>query len=200
MEVWAILNWLLQASDSNRVWYAYTQEKGGKKIRITGKIRQLLKCHIQFRHYGTYLETSQASHIRGQNLHQVIDQSLLRKIWKPPVECSKLSHMVRMIKMLAEILATETVLTRRNQGTETNGKGTAVCKLCGIAGTVLQNPLRPFWFLRRLCTQVSFCFLGKALILTSAPSSMTRLLSEFITPMLMKHLKRHTSKGKICIK
>ena len=35
--------------------------------------------------------------------------------------------------MLAGILATETVLTRRNQGTVTNGKGTAVCKLCGLA-------------------------------------------------------------------
>ena len=102
-------------------------------MRITGKIRQMLKCHIQFRHYGTYLETSQASHIKGQNLHQVIDHSLLRKIWKPPVSCSKITHMVRLIKSLAGILATETVLTRRNQGTETNGKGTAVCKLCGIA-------------------------------------------------------------------
>ena len=55
---------LIQANDSTRVWYAYTQEKGGKKMRITGK---MLKCHIyiQFRHYGTYLETSQASHIKG---------------------------------------------------------------------------------------------------------------------------------------
>ena len=71
---------LIKAKDSTRVWYVYTQEKGGKKMRITGKLRQMLKYHIQFRHYGTYLETSQASHIRGQNLHQVIDQSLLRKI------------------------------------------------------------------------------------------------------------------------
>ena len=39
---------LIQAKDSTRVWYAYTQEKGGKKMRITGKIRQMLKCHIQF--------------------------------------------------------------------------------------------------------------------------------------------------------
>ena len=39
---------LIQASDSTRVWYAYTQEKGGKKVRITGKIRQMLKCHISF--------------------------------------------------------------------------------------------------------------------------------------------------------
>ena len=38
-----------------------------------------------------------------------------------------------MSKTLAGILATETALTRRNQGTETNGKGTAVCKLCGLA-------------------------------------------------------------------
>ena len=133
---------LIPARDSNRVWYAYTQEKGGKKMRVIGKIRQMLKyhmsTHIQFRHSGTYLETSQASHIRGQNLHQVIDQSLLRKIWKPPVStvyrrCSKITHMVRMSKTLAGILATETALTRRNQGTEINGKGSAVCKLCGIA-------------------------------------------------------------------
>ena len=41
--------------------------------------------------------------------------------------------MVRMTKTLAGILATETALTRRNQGTETNGKGAAICKLCGIA-------------------------------------------------------------------
>ena len=135
---------LIPARDSNRVWYAYTHAKGGKKMRLTGKLRQMLKDHIQHRHYCTYLETSQASHIRGQNLHQVVDQSLLRKIRKPPGSCSKITHMVRMIKTLAGILATETVLTRRNQGTETNGKGTAVCKLCGIAGTVLQNPLRPF--------------------------------------------------------
>ena len=72
-------------------------------MRITGKIRQMLKCHIQFRHYGTYLETSQASHIKGQNLHPVIDHSLLRKIWKPPVSCSKITHMVIMIKTLAGI-------------------------------------------------------------------------------------------------
>ena len=124
---------LIQAKDSTRVWYVYTQEKGGKKMRITGKLRQMLKCHIQFRHYGTYLETSQASHIKGQNLHQVIDHSLLRKLWKPPVSCSKITHMVKLSKLLAGILATETVLTRRNQGTETNGKGTAVCKLCGLA-------------------------------------------------------------------
>ena len=124
---------LIKAKDSTRVWYVYTQEKGGKKMRITGKLRQMLKCHIQFRHYGTYLETSQASHIKGQNLHQVIDHSLLRKLWKPPVSCSKITHMVRISKMLAGILATETALTRRNQGTETNGKGTAVCKLCGLA-------------------------------------------------------------------
>jgi len=124
---------LILARDSPRVWYAYTQEKGGKKMRITGKIRQMLKYYIQFRHYGTYMETTKASHIRGQNLHQVIDQSLLRKIWKPPVSCNKITHMVRLIKSLAGILATETVLTRRNHGTSTNGKGTAVCKLCGIA-------------------------------------------------------------------
>jgi hypothetical protein len=124
---------LILARDSPRVWYAYTQEKGGKKMRITGKIRQMLKYHIQFLHYGKYMETTQASHIRGQNLHQVIDQSLLRKIWKPPVSCNKITHMVRLIKSLAGIMATETVLTRRNHGTSINGKGTAICKLCGIA-------------------------------------------------------------------
>ena len=63
---------LIPARDSNRVWYAYTQAKGGKKMRLTGKLRQMLKGHIQHRHYCTYLETSQASHIRGQNLHQVL--------------------------------------------------------------------------------------------------------------------------------
>ena len=70
---------LIQASDSNRVCYAYTQEKGGKKMRITGKIRQMLKCHIQFRHYGTYLETSQAPHIRGQNPFLTKGGSVFRK-------------------------------------------------------------------------------------------------------------------------
>ncbi len=39
--------------------------------------------------------------------------------------------MVRMIKTLAGILATETVLTRRNHGTSsTNGNDAAICKLC----------------------------------------------------------------------
>jgi len=38
--------------------------------------------------------------------------------------------MVRMIKTLAGILATETVLTRRKHGTSTNGKDAAICKLC----------------------------------------------------------------------
>ena len=124
---------LLQPRGSKRVWYAYTQEKGGGKMRITGKLRQMLKQHIQSRHYHKYLETSQAKHIIGQNLHQVIDQSLLRKIWKPPGSCSKTTHMVRLIKTLAGILATETVLTRRNHGTSINGKDSAVCKLCGLA-------------------------------------------------------------------
>ena len=124
---------LLQPRGSKCVWYAYTQEKGGGKMRITGKLRQMLKQHIQSRHYYTYLETSQAKHIIGQNLHQVIDQSLLRKIWKPPGSCSKTTHMVRLIKTLAGILATETVLTRRNHGTSINGKDSAVCKLCGLA-------------------------------------------------------------------
>ena len=49
------------------------------------------------------------------------------------MSCNKITHLVILSKTLAGILATETVLTRRNQGTETNGKGTAVCKLCGIA-------------------------------------------------------------------
>jgi hypothetical protein len=35
-----------------------------------------------------------------------------------------------MIKTLAGILATETVLTRRNHGTSTNGNDAAICKLC----------------------------------------------------------------------
>ena len=37
---------LTPARDSNRVWYAYTQAKGGKKMRLTGKLRQMLKDHI----------------------------------------------------------------------------------------------------------------------------------------------------------
>ena len=49
---------------------------------------------------------------------------------KPPASCSKITHMVRMIKTLAGILATETVLTRRNHGTSTNGNDAAICKLC----------------------------------------------------------------------
>ena len=38
--------------------------------------------------------------------------------------------MVRLIKPLAGILATETVLTRRNHGTSANGNDMAICKLC----------------------------------------------------------------------
>ena len=34
---------LIPARDSNRVWYAYTQAKGGKKMRLTGFI---LKCFL----------------------------------------------------------------------------------------------------------------------------------------------------------
>ena len=94
----------------------------------------MLKNHIKYRHYYTYLETSQVSHINGQNLHHVmIDQSLLRKMCEPPDSCSKTKHMVRLIKTLAGILATETVLTPRNHGTSIDGNDTAVCKLCGIA-------------------------------------------------------------------
>jgi hypothetical protein len=121
---------LIPAIDSKRVWYAYTQAVGGKKMRITGNLRLMLKNHIKYRHYCTYLETTEASHIKGQNLHNVIDQSLLRKMCKPPASCSKITHMVRMIKTLAGILATETVLTRRNHGTSTNGNDAAICKLC----------------------------------------------------------------------
>ena len=121
---------LIPARDSKRVWYAYTQAVGGKKMRITGNLRLMLKNHIKYRHYYTYLETTEASHIQGQNLHNVIDQSLLRKMCKPPASCSKITHMVRMIKTLAGILATETVLTRRNHGTSTNGNDAAICKLC----------------------------------------------------------------------
>jgi len=121
---------LIPARDSKRVWYAYTQEIGGNKMRITGKLRLMLNNHIKYRHYYTYLETSQASHINGQNLHKVIDQSLLRKMWKAPATCSKTTHMVRLIKTQAGILATETVLKRRNHGTSLNGNDVAICKLC----------------------------------------------------------------------
>ena len=40
---------LIPTSDSKRVWYAYTQATGGRKnvMRITGKLRQMLKYHIQ---------------------------------------------------------------------------------------------------------------------------------------------------------
>jgi len=38
--------------------------------------------------------------------------------------------MVRLIKTLASILATETVLTRRNHGTAINGNNASICKLC----------------------------------------------------------------------
>jgi len=86
-------------------------------MRITDKPRQVLNCHIQFRHYSTYLEASQAPHIRGQKLHKVIDQSLLTKTRKSPGSCSKITHVVRLIKTLAGILATETAPTRRNHGT-----------------------------------------------------------------------------------
>ena len=49
---------LIPARDSNRVWsaYMYTQAKGGKKMRITGKLRQMLKYH-------NYLETTCTAHI-----------------------------------------------------------------------------------------------------------------------------------------
>jgi hypothetical protein len=121
---------LIPARDSKRVWYAYTQAIGGEKMRITGNLRQMLKTHIKQRHYYSYLEKTKASHIQGQNLHNVIDQSLLRKMCKPPDTCSTITHMVRMLKTLAGILATETVLTRRNHGTSTNGNDAAICKLC----------------------------------------------------------------------
>ena len=126
---------LKQLPGSKRIWYVYTQAQGGTKLRLTGKLRKMLNDHVRFRHHYKYLETSQASHITGQNLHSQIDQSLLRKIWKPPVTCSRLTHLVRWAKVLANMLATETVLTRRNQGTcsTTNGMDMALCKLCGIA-------------------------------------------------------------------
>ena len=38
--------------------------------------------------------------------------------------------MVRLIKTMAGILATETVLSRRNNGTSINGNAAAICKLC----------------------------------------------------------------------
>ena len=121
---------LIPAKGSKRVWYAYTQAPGGVKMRITGKLRLMLNNHITYRHHSKYLETSQASHIKGQKLHEVIDQSLLRKLWIPPVSCSKTTHMVRLIKTLAGILATETVLTRRSHGTAINGNNASICKLC----------------------------------------------------------------------
>ena len=88
------------------------------------------KNHIKYRHYYTYLEKTEASHIQGQNLHNVINHSPLRKMCEPPASCSQITHMVRMIKTLAGILATETVLTRRNHGTSTNGNDATICKLC----------------------------------------------------------------------
>jgi hypothetical protein len=113
-----------------RVWYTYTQEIDGEKMRITGNLRLMLRNHIKYRHYYTYLEKAEASHIQGHNLHNVTDQSTLRKICKPLASCSKITHMVRMIKTLAGIqLATETVLTRRNHGTSANGNDAAICKL-----------------------------------------------------------------------
>ena len=60
----------------------------------------------------------------------MIDQSFLRKMWKPPTSCSKTTHMVRLIKTLAGILATETALSRRNHGTSINGNDVALYKLC----------------------------------------------------------------------
>ena len=80
---------LIPAKGSKRVWYAYTQAPGGVKMRITGKLRLMLNNHITYRHHSKYLETSQASHIKGQKLHGVIDQSLLRKMWIPSASCSK---------------------------------------------------------------------------------------------------------------
>ena len=59
-------------------------------MRITGNLRLMLKNHIKHRHYYTYLEKTEASHIQGQNLHNVIDQSLLRKMCKP------LPHAVKL--------------------------------------------------------------------------------------------------------
>jgi len=79
---------LIPARDSKRVWYAYTQAIGGEKMRITGNLRQMLKTHIKQRHYYSYLEKTKASHIQGQNLHNVIDYSLLRKMCKPPATCT----------------------------------------------------------------------------------------------------------------
>ena len=115
------------------MWFVYTQGKGGQKLRITGKLREMLKSHIKFRQHSKYLETSQASHIIGQDLHLQIDHSLLKKIWKPAASCSTITARVRGIKILASILATETVLTRRNRGTSINGLDMTICKLCGEA-------------------------------------------------------------------
>ncbi len=91
----------------------------------------MLKNHVKYRHYYTHLEKTEAlnAHTKS-NLHNVIDQSFLRKMCKPPASCSKITHMVRIIKTLAGILATETVLTRRNHGTSANGNDAAIYKLC----------------------------------------------------------------------
>ena len=115
------------------MWFVYTQEKGGQKLRITGKLRTMLKSHLKFRHHYKYLETSKASHITGQGLHLLMDTSLLKKTWKPADSCSQTTARVRGIKILAGILATEAVLTRRNKGTSINGLDMAICKLCGAA-------------------------------------------------------------------
>ncbi len=81
---------LTPARDPKPVWYAYTQAIGGGKMPITGNRLMLKNNHIKYRHHYTYLETSQAPHINGQNLHIVIDQSLLRKMCKPLIHVVKL--------------------------------------------------------------------------------------------------------------
>ena len=82
---------LTSGTGIKRVWFVYTQEKGGQKLRITGELREMLKSHIKFRHHSKYLETSQASHIIGQGLHLQVDLPLLKKIWKPADSCSEVT-------------------------------------------------------------------------------------------------------------
>ena len=81
---------LVPSKGSKEVWYVYVQAKGGEKLRLTGRLRRMLKTHLRCRHYySTYVETTQASHItctstcKGQMLHTQIDFPLLRKNWKP---------------------------------------------------------------------------------------------------------------------
>ena len=41
---------LKQFPGSKRIWYVYTQEQGGTKLRLTGKLRKMLNDHVRLRH------------------------------------------------------------------------------------------------------------------------------------------------------